>query len=194
LLSSCQCSGTRELFILETAVTPSNHTHRSSYREILIEHLFVGAVMRMLWLRGIAQFEVLKPQVDHSGYDLVLEANGIVRHVQLKASASTSATSRVKASLKLAKKPSGCVVWIIFDPESLTLGPFRWYVGNPGKPMPDIAGFRIAKHTRANSKGVKKERAAQRTIPRAKFEKVDDLRNSYHSCSGSSMSIRPSDS
>jgi hypothetical protein len=51
--------------------------------------------MRHLWLRGIAQVEVLKPEVDDSGYDLVLEANGFVRHVQLKASAQGSKTAKV---------------------------------------------------------------------------------------------------
>ena len=45
-------------------MTSTIHTFNSSYREILIEHLFVGEIMRRLWLRGITQFEVLKPQVD----------------------------------------------------------------------------------------------------------------------------------
>ena len=81
-------------------MTKTEHTVTSSYREILIEHLLVGEIMRRLWLRGITQFEVLKPQVDDSGYDLVLEANGVVRHVQLKSSFHQSATRQVKASLK----------------------------------------------------------------------------------------------
>jgi hypothetical protein len=40
-------------------VTDQN-THRSSYREMLLEHLFVGAVMRHLWLLKIPQFVVLR--------------------------------------------------------------------------------------------------------------------------------------
>ncbi|HEY1307273.1 MAG TPA: hypothetical protein VGF24_27145 [Vicinamibacterales bacterium] len=32
--------------------------------------------MRRLWIRNEWRLEVLKPQVDDSGYDLVLEANG----------------------------------------------------------------------------------------------------------------------
>lgn len=144
----------------------------SSYREILIEHLFVGEIMRRLWLRGIPQFEVLKPQVDDSGYDLVLEANGIVRHVQLKSSFDAASTRQVKASLKLALKPSACVVWVRFNPATMNLGPFLWFGGEPGHPIPALDGFKIAKHTRANAEGIKQERPNQRSIPKSYFERV----------------------
>jgi hypothetical protein len=154
---------------------PSQHSLYSSYREMLIEHLFVGEIMRRLWLRGITQFEVLKPQVDDSGYDLVLEANGVVRHIQLKSSFDAAATKQVKASLKLALKPSPCVIWVRFNPVSLALGPFLWFGGAPGEPIPDLTLLKVAKHTRANSQGIKKERPNQRSIPRARFEKVADL-------------------
>jgi hypothetical protein len=151
------------------------HTLHSSYREILIEHLFVGEVMRFLWLRGIAQFEVLKPEVDDSGYDLLLEANGIVRHVQLKSSFDEATTARVRASLNLLHKPSACVIWVRFDPQTMELGPFLWFGGLPGDPIPDFSSFRVAKHTRANSKGIKRERPNQRSIPRTKFETIATL-------------------
>ena len=153
-------------------MTSTIHTHNSSYREILIEHLLVGEIMRRLWLQGIAQFEVLKPQVDDSGYDLVIEANGVVRHIQLKSSFESAATAQVKASLKLALKPSACVIWVRFDPTTMELGPFLWFGGKPGKPIPDIEAFLVARHTRANAQGKKMERPNQRTIPRSKFEKL----------------------
>ena len=62
------------------------HSLRSSHREALLEHLFAGEIMRRLWICGEWRLEVLKPQVDDGGYDLVLEANNIVRHIQMKAS------------------------------------------------------------------------------------------------------------
>jgi hypothetical protein len=40
---------------------------------MLLEHLFAGEVMRHVWLSGIKRLEILKPQVDDGGYDLVLE-------------------------------------------------------------------------------------------------------------------------
>ena len=38
----------------------SVHIRNSSYREMLIEHLLVGEIMRRPWLKGITQFEVLQ--------------------------------------------------------------------------------------------------------------------------------------
>lgn len=153
----------------------NQNTHNSSYREILIEHLFVGEIMRRLWLRNITQFEVLKPQVDDSGYDLVLEANGVVRHVQLKSSFDEATTRHVRASLKLLLKPSACVIWVRFNPATMKLGPFLWFGGPPGQPIPAIGDFKVARHTRANAKGIKKERPQQRAIPRARFESIPDF-------------------
>lgn len=155
-------------------MTSSIHTLNSSYREILIEHLFIGEIMRRLWLKGITQFEVLQPQVDDSGYDLVIEANGVVRHIQLKSSFDAAATGQVKASLKLALKPSACVVWVRFNPETVALGPFLWFGSAPGLPIPDLGRLKVAKHTRANAQGVKQERPNQRSIPRSAFEHVPD--------------------
>ena len=156
-------------------MTSTIHTLNSSYREILIEHLFVGEIMRRLWLRGITQFEVLQPQVDDSGYDLVIEANGVVRHIQLKSSFDSAATAQVKASLKLSHKPSACVIWVRFDPKTMHLGPFLWFGGEPGLPIPDLNDFKVAKHTRANAQGIKQERPNQRSIPRSAFESLPDF-------------------
>lgn len=153
-------------------MTSTIHTLNSSYREILIEHIFIGEIMRRLWLRGITQFEVLQPQVDDSGYDLVIEANGFVRHIQLKSSFDTAATGQVRASLKLEQKPSACVIWVRFNPETMDLGPFLWFGGAPGVKIPDLSKFKVAKHTRANAQGVKQERPNQRSIPRARFESI----------------------
>jgi hypothetical protein len=47
------------------------HSTRSSHREALLEHLFAGEVMKHLWQRGDWRLEVLKPQVDDSGCDVM---------------------------------------------------------------------------------------------------------------------------
>src|ERR671924_1632817 len=88
------------------------HSTRSSHREALLEHLFAGEVMKHLWRGGNWRLEVLKPQVDDGGYDLVLEANAIVRHVQLKSSFRGSTVDKVNLNVLLAAKPSGCVVFM----------------------------------------------------------------------------------
>ena len=81
----------------------------------------------------------MKPQVDDAGYDLLLESNGIARHLQLKASFHGSRTARQNIRLELAKKPSGCVVWILFDTKTLGLGPLgqddpSWNLEEPVAP------------------------------------------------------------
>jgi hypothetical protein len=88
----------------------SSHSVRSSHREALLEHLFAGAVMKLLWVTGVPRVEVLKPQVDDSGYDLVLEANDVVRHIQLKSSFRGSTVRHTTVNVALGRKPSGCVV------------------------------------------------------------------------------------
>lgn len=151
------------------------HSLRSSHREALLEHLFAGEIMKRLWLRGDWRLEVLKPQVDDSGYDIVLEANGVVRHVQLKASFTGSTIRDAKVNALLAAKPSGCVVFMWFDQKTLDLGPFAFFGGAPGEKLPDITGMKIGRHTKGNAQGVKAERPNIRTVPLSQFEELRDI-------------------
>jgi hypothetical protein len=156
----------------------NDHSLLSSYREMLLEHLFAGEVMRHVWLSGIKRIEVLKPQVDDGGYDLVLEGNAVVRHVQLKATFHGSKVSKFNVNTGLTLKPSGCVVVLRFDPENLELGPFHWFGGPPGQPLPDLARYQVAKHTKGNAQGVKLPRRKLKSVPLSAFENVatiDDL-------------------
>ncbi len=155
-------------------MTATDDSIYSSHREALLEHLFVADVLRALWLRGIRRVGVLKPQVD-DGYDVVFDLGGIVRHVQLKSSAVGGKTARQTVSLNLADKPSGCVVWVQFEPETLKLGPFWWLGDAPGKPLPNIRDFEVAKHAKGNAEGIKLERPNQRVVPRARFTPVTSV-------------------
>ena len=141
----------------------------SSLREGLLEHLFVGQVMQVLWQRGSRDFEILRPTTDAAGYDVVLAANGAIRHVQLKSSAHGARTSQQKINTALARQPSGCVVWMQFDPSDMALGPFGWFGATPGAPLPEL-GDRVARHTKANAKGVKARRSAIRVLNKGQFD------------------------
>jgi PD-(D/E)XK endonuclease len=158
----------------------------SSLREGLLEHLFVGQIMRDLWLRGARDFEVLRPTTDAAGYDVVLAANGVIRHVQLKSSAIAGKTARQKINTALGRQPSGCVVWMRFDPVSLSLGPFHWFGGQPGQPLPDL-GDRIGKHTKGNAEGIKAERKSIRILHKGEFETVHELSQVTDRLFGSSI-------
>lgn len=153
-------------------MSSSSHSLRSSYRESLLEHLFAGEIMRHLWLSGVNRLEVLKPQVDDGGYDLVMETASVVRHIQLKATFQGSKVSRFSINTALASKPSGCVVVLKFDPKTLQLGPFYWFGGLPKKPLPDLNEFPVAKHTKGNAEGIKNLRANIRVVPLSRFQEV----------------------
>ena len=77
--------------------------------------------------------------------------------------------------MRLAEKSSGCVVWLVFHPVKLALGPFLWFGGRPGEPLPDIGGFPAAKHTRGNAQGVKAARPNIRVLKRADFQELASI-------------------
>lgn len=174
-------------------MSSNEHSLLSSYRESLLEHLFAGEVMRHVWLSGLRRLEVLKPQVDDGGYDLVLEAGNVVRHVQLKATFSGSKVRRFSVNLGLAAKPSGCVVCMLFDPDTLDLGPFYWYGGPPGERLPDVAGFKTARHTKGNAQGAKAERPNMRVLPLSAFEKVPNIEGIAARLFGKILSVNEDD-
>lgn len=142
---------------------------------MLLEHLFAGEVMRHVWLSGATGLEILKPQVDDGGYDLVLETIGVVRHIQLKATFRGSTVRRFNINMGLASKPSGCVIGLIFDEKSLDIGPFLWLGNAPGKKLPDLTKYKKAKHTKGTARGIKLERPRLRVVPRSAFEIIDTI-------------------
>lgn len=154
-------------------------THQSVYREHLLEHLLVAELLKYSWLHHNAELEVAKPELDRAGHDVLLEARGIVRHVQLKTSATTANTARQKVHVGLASKPSGCVIWTIFDPGTLQLGPYLYFGSGAGQPLPRIDDLPVAKHTKGNALGVKAERPNLRIVSKGKFAKLDDIAELY---------------
>lgn len=153
----------------------TQHTENSSYREKLIEHLFVGELLKLSWRHHACSLEVAKPEVDNSGYDLIAEAKGLVRHIQLKTSIIGGKTASQKVHTKLAEKPSGCVVWIYFNEDTLHLGPFFYF----GVDAASLGGRKIAKHTKGNKDGVKAERQNLRVVPKRSFTKFESIEDIY---------------
>jgi len=74
-------------------MTSTAHNDQSSFREKVLEHLFVADLLRYLWQRGITDAEILTAEVDNAGYDLVVDCNQKIRHIQLKASHIDSTTA-----------------------------------------------------------------------------------------------------
>lgn len=157
----------------------SKHNEHSSYREKLIEHLFIGELLKLSWINHDCGLEVAKPEVDNSGYDVLTECYGIVRHIQLKASHIGSSTAQQKVHVKLADKPSGCMVWIIFDENSLALKHFLFYGDIAGEPLPSLDKLKIAKHSKGNKDGIKAERHNIRIINKGQFRVISTIEDLY---------------
>jgi len=144
------------------------HYVESSAREKLIEHVFLSELLRGLWRKDVRDLEVLRPEVDSGGYDLALEFRGLTRHVQLKSSYRGARRAEVTASVRLLERPSACILWIFFDPDTLSLGPYLWFGGDAGEKMPAM-GDKVAKHTKPNALLQKADRAAHRVIHKRRF-------------------------
>lgn len=142
---------------------------------MVLEHLFVGEVLKHCWQHNLPRIELLKSQVDNSGYDIVLVADSVMRHIQLKASFEGAVTSRVTVNIGLAKKLGGCVIWMQFDPESLEFNHFLWFGGKPDEVLPSLGEFKIARSTKGNALGVKTLRPNIRYVKRSAFTKLDTI-------------------
>ena len=46
------------------------HSLHSVLREVILEHLLIGELLRVLWRRGITDAEILRSEFDAGGYDL----------------------------------------------------------------------------------------------------------------------------
>ena len=159
----------------DTKGRQGRHSEHSSFREKLIEHLLIGELLKLSWKNGDCSLEISRPEVDRAGYDLVAETGRCLRHVQLKGSKKGAKTAKQKVHVALAGKPSGCVVWVYIDDDSLRLGPFLFFGGEPGKPLPNLTSYSVSKHTKGNAQGMKAERPNLRDVPKGRFETLDTM-------------------
>ena len=152
----------------------------STYRAHLLEYELLSDLLKDAWFRRGEPLEILRAELDFSGFDVALECSGILRHVQLKASHKRSKTANQKLNIALSDKPSGCVVWTVAsawreeEPIDLQVH-YLVFGGGPGEPLPSLADYRVAKHTKADTKGVKAERAAIRLVPKGAFHRITSV-------------------
>lgn len=148
---------------------------KSSFYEQVVEHVFVSEVLQEIWYGFGITAEVLRSEVDASGYDVVFECNGVLRHVQLKTSKPDARVGGQKINVALAEKPSGCVVWILRHEEHASRRmrlSYLFFGGSPGQPLPQLTNYRVAKHSKGDASGKKKERPRIRIVPKSQFTPV----------------------
>lgn len=147
----------------------------SMFYEKMTEHLFLAELVQEAWFGFNKKIEVLRSEVDDAGYDLALECNGTLRYIRLKSSSADAKTARKTINDALAKKPGGCVVWILRHEDrnsrrmSLT---YRFFGGRPGKRLPSIKALRKGKQAKGDATGKKNERSNARILPKGKFKEA----------------------
>ena len=143
----------------------------SSTREKILEHRFISEVTAELWRRGHFDFAVSHSEVDNSGYDLIIEAGAIVRHIQLKAVRLGGARRDFDLQRRLQDKPSGCAVLMLHDLRTLAITEWRFFGGPPGCKIPDL-GEKVTRHSKGDRFGFKADRPALRNVPLRSFDRV----------------------
>lgn len=149
------------------------HSLHSTLRERIVEHVFVGEALRTLWARGVTDVEVLRSEFDAHGYDLVMGRGDIVRHIQFKTGIRDK-PSPVSIGRALSSKPSGCVIWISVTLD-LQMGPYWWFRGAPGEPLPDLTGFASSKRIGRRETGERPLRVNHSKVPASSFIRLNSL-------------------
>ena len=148
----------------------ADESRYSAFFAQMTEHVFMAEVLQEAYYGFGKRVEVLRSEVDAYGYDLALECNGILRHVQLKASQSAR---NVTVHLSLSDKPKACVIWIRRK-EDRTAGrmtlSYLFFGGEAKQRMPSIQHFPMGKHTR----GDKKQRPDTRVLKKRDFRRIQD--------------------
>ena len=160
---------------LRADMSDEDLSQNSSYYEQLVEHIFISEVLQEVLYSFGKTVEVLRSEVDAFGYDVVFECNRVLRHIQLKSSKADAKARKQNVNVALADKPGGCVIWLFREENPNTHRmdlSFLRFGSEAGLPPPSLNGFKVAKHSKGDAKGVKKERRAIREIPKSAFTSV----------------------
>lgn len=146
----------------------------SATREHILQHRFLADVCSELWRRQEFDFAVSHSEVDNSGYDIIIEARGVLRHVQLKAMHAGARRRSFDIQARLADRTDGCVVLMVHDAQSLAILGYRWFGCAPGEGLSGI-GDKVTRHSKGNALGIKAERPALREVPLSQFEGLENV-------------------
>ena len=150
-------------------MTSLSISENSSYLSKIMEYKLIGEIASSLWKQG-KTCDVLRQDVDNSGYDLVIECGKVIRHIQVKTSTETAKAAYQKANLKLELKPSACIIWVRYDELTLAIKYFEFF--SNGFSRLQLKGRPIAKHTKGNSSGKKLLRPNIVTVKKSDFSRI----------------------
>jgi hypothetical protein len=157
---------------------------QSTFYEQLVEHIFIAELLQEAWYGHREVVEVLRAEIDASGYDIVLACRDITRHVQLKTSGMSATTQYQKVSLKLGEKRGGCVVWIVRNEaaaasEHRVKLRYRFFGVPASEDKLGIANdnYKVVKHTKGDSTGKKHKRRGIKMVPKSAFSPTKSKSN-----------------
>ena len=155
-----------------------SNTSNSVAFELMLENLFLSELLQEMWFARGQVVDVLHSPVDAYGYDLVLQCGGVTRHVQLKTERLTGRDRHLQTQHAPLQPASGVcrrarIGTCRPEPPASTLN-LSLVRRGPHEPIPKL-GEKIAKHTKGDSQGIKKEKPLHRVIALGKFSKVSSM-------------------
>jgi hypothetical protein len=136
--------------------------------EKILEYRFLADLTSALWVDDIP-CDVMRSDVDHHGYDLAIEANGILRHIQLKGKTHGAETNEWHFNVNLWKRGSGCIVILEHKDKCSEISDIRFLGGDPGQRLTDffplLTDKRQEKHLSEGEKPSKKVTLKEGKIP-----------------------------
>ena len=145
----------------------------STYREKIVEHSLATKLLLTDWRSGAAKIDILKPEIDRFGYDLLVIRGSVRRFLQIKSSTVSSSVGRQSVHLNLLTQADGCVIWVVVA-EDLSFHSFRVIIPPVGESIGE-GTFKVATHSKRNAQGKKTERPNIRTVPKAQFKHVKEF-------------------
>ena len=105
--------------------------------EKILEYRFLADLTSELYQQDIP-CDVMRGDVDHHGYDLAIEANGILRHIQLKGKTHGARTGNWNFNENLWERGSGCIVILEHKDFCREISRFRYLGGLPVHPLSKV--------------------------------------------------------
>lgn len=152
----------------------STESANSRFLEKLREYVFLSEILQEAWLRRNLTVDVLRPDVDNAGYDLVLQCGKDCRYIQLRSSKRGARTGQQTLNVNLAQKLGGCVIWMFETGSSDSVDLEYRFLGGGPNDFPNL-GDKTGKSTKANANGVKSERINTRTVKKNEFDEPVDI-------------------
>jgi len=82
--------------------------------EMMMEHHLLAELLQECFFGRRSTLAILRAEIDSEGYDLVLEAGGAIRHVQLKSSLKAG-TKFKHVNRRLKERSDGCIIWMVYS-------------------------------------------------------------------------------